>query len=178
MPTCAGALNSCTSLEGIILQSPITPECIQTDTYVINLARNEQPVDILEDWKRTSFSLLCVSLPSATTTSRCWRKIPRCHHYAKKIFSKDKKKKREKKRKKKKRPKAGRSGGNRHRVAGKDRCHNEKVATYARQLIIRESNITERRPVTRCNLINSVRSDNNLHGFTKEAFPTECKVTS
>jgi conjugative transposon TraK protein len=45
-----------------------------------------------------------------------------------------------------------------------------KAVTYARQLIIRESNITERRLVTRCNLINSVRSDNNPHGFTMEAF--------
>ena len=45
-----------------------------------------------------------------------------------------------------------------------------RVATYSRQLIIRESNITERSLVTRCNLINSVRSDNNPHGFTMEAF--------
>jgi len=45
-----------------------------------------------------------------------------------------------------------------------------KVVTYARQLIIRESNITERSLVTRCNLINSVRSDNNPHGFIMEAF--------
>jgi conjugative transposon TraK protein len=45
-----------------------------------------------------------------------------------------------------------------------------KVATYSRQLIIRESNITERSLVTHCNLINSVRSDNNPHGFTMEAF--------
>ncbi|KAA6340810.1 hypothetical protein EZS27_011355 [termite gut metagenome] len=45
-----------------------------------------------------------------------------------------------------------------------------KVATYARQLIIRESNVTERSLVTRCNLINSVRSDNNPHGFTMEGF--------
>lgn len=45
-----------------------------------------------------------------------------------------------------------------------------KVATYARQMIIRESNITERSLVTRCNLINSVRSDNNPHGFIMEAF--------
>ena len=45
-----------------------------------------------------------------------------------------------------------------------------RVVTYARQLIIRESNITERSLVTRCNLINSVRSDNNPHGFTMEAF--------
>jgi conjugative transposon TraK protein len=45
-----------------------------------------------------------------------------------------------------------------------------RVATYARQLIIRESNITERSLVTRCKLINSVRSDNNPHGFTMEGF--------
>jgi conjugative transposon TraK protein len=45
-----------------------------------------------------------------------------------------------------------------------------KVLTYARQLIIRESNITERSLLSRCNLINSVRSDNNPHGFTMEAF--------
>jgi conjugative transposon TraK protein len=45
-----------------------------------------------------------------------------------------------------------------------------KIVSYARQLIIRESNITERSLVTRCNLINSVRSDNNPHGFTMESF--------
>ena len=45
-----------------------------------------------------------------------------------------------------------------------------KAVTYARQLIIRESNITERSLVTRCNLINSVRSDNNPHGFAMENF--------
>ena len=45
-----------------------------------------------------------------------------------------------------------------------------KVQTYARQLIIRESNITERLLVTRCNLINAVRSDNNPHGFIMENF--------
>lgn len=45
-----------------------------------------------------------------------------------------------------------------------------KVMTYARQLIIRESNITERNLITRCNLINSIRSDNNPHGFTMENF--------
>lgn len=45
-----------------------------------------------------------------------------------------------------------------------------KVITYARQMIIRESNVTERSLVTRCNLINSVRSDNNPHGFTMERF--------
>lgn len=42
--------------------------------------------------------------------------------------------------------------------------------TYARQMIIRESNITERMLVTRCKLLNSVRSDNNPHGFTMEKF--------
>ena len=45
-----------------------------------------------------------------------------------------------------------------------------KAVTYAKQMIIRESNVTERSPVTRCNLINSVRSDNNPHGFTMEKF--------
>jgi len=45
-----------------------------------------------------------------------------------------------------------------------------QVAAYARQMIIRESNITERSLVTRCNLINSVRSDNNPHGFIMENF--------
>ncbi len=45
-----------------------------------------------------------------------------------------------------------------------------QVAAYARQMIIRESNVTERSLVTRCNLINSVRSDNNPHGFIMEKF--------
>jgi conjugative transposon TraK protein len=45
-----------------------------------------------------------------------------------------------------------------------------KATTYARQMIIRESNITERNLITRCDLINSVRSDNNPHGFTMEKF--------
>jgi conjugative transposon TraK protein len=45
-----------------------------------------------------------------------------------------------------------------------------KVQTFARQLIIRESNMTERSLITRCQLINSVRSDNNPHGFTIEGF--------
>ncbi|MCG6188957.1 conjugative transposon protein TraK [Maribellus maritimus] len=44
------------------------------------------------------------------------------------------------------------------------------ASTYARQVIIRESNITQRSLVTTCNLINSVRSDNNPHGFTIENF--------
>lgn len=45
-----------------------------------------------------------------------------------------------------------------------------KVHTYARQMIIRTSNVTERSLVTRCDLLNSVRSDNNPHGFTMERF--------
>lgn len=45
-----------------------------------------------------------------------------------------------------------------------------QVATYARQMIIRESSVTERSLITRCRLLNSVRSDNNPHGFTIEAF--------
>lgn len=45
-----------------------------------------------------------------------------------------------------------------------------KAVTYAKQYIIRSSNITERSLVTRCDLINSVRSDNNPHGFTMERF--------
>jgi len=44
------------------------------------------------------------------------------------------------------------------------------ASTYARQVIIRESNITERSLVTTCDLISSVRSDNNPHGFTIENF--------
>ncbi len=44
------------------------------------------------------------------------------------------------------------------------------ATTHARQMIIRPSNVTERSLVTRCNLINSVRSDNNPHGFTMERF--------
>lgn len=45
-----------------------------------------------------------------------------------------------------------------------------QVTTFARQMIIRESNVTERSLVSRCRLLNAVRSDNNPHGFTIEAF--------
>lgn len=45
-----------------------------------------------------------------------------------------------------------------------------RISTYARQLIIRASNLTERSLTTRCNLLNSVRSDNNPHGFIMERF--------
>jgi len=44
------------------------------------------------------------------------------------------------------------------------------VSTYAKQIITRESNITRRSLVTKCRLINSVRSDNNPHGFMMENF--------
>ena len=43
-----------------------------------------------------------------------------------------------------------------------------EVTTYARQRIMRESNITERSLVTTCRLVNSVRSDNNPQGFMLE----------
>ena len=42
------ALSRCTSLEGIILQSPITPECILTDAEAVAFSRNEQPAGLLE----------------------------------------------------------------------------------------------------------------------------------
>ncbi|MDO5385428.1 MAG: conjugative transposon protein TraK, partial [Rikenellaceae bacterium] len=45
-----------------------------------------------------------------------------------------------------------------------------RVTTYARQTIIRRSNVTERSLTTRCELINSVRSDNNPQGFTMQRF--------
>ncbi len=45
-----------------------------------------------------------------------------------------------------------------------------KVKTFARQFIIRQSNITERSLITDCELISSVRSDNNPQGFTLERF--------
>ena len=45
-----------------------------------------------------------------------------------------------------------------------------KASTYARQIIIRESNVTERSLLTTCNLLNAVRSDSNPHGFIIEAF--------
>ena len=45
-----------------------------------------------------------------------------------------------------------------------------QITTYARQMIIRASNVTERSLVTHSGLINSTRSDNNPHGFTMERF--------
>ena len=44
------------------------------------------------------------------------------------------------------------------------------VNTYARQMIIRESNVTERSLVTTCRLLNATRSDSNPNGFTIEGF--------
>jgi Bacteroides conjugative transposon TraK protein len=45
-----------------------------------------------------------------------------------------------------------------------------QVNTYARQMIIRESNVTERSLVTTCRLLNASRSDSNPNGFTIERF--------
>ena len=42
--------------------------------------------------------------------------------------------------------------------------------TYARQMIIRQSNVTERSLVTVCRLTNSSRSDDNPNGFIIENF--------
>ena len=44
------------------------------------------------------------------------------------------------------------------------------VHTYAKEYIIRSSNITKRSLVTSCFLVNSVRSDNNPQGFNIERF--------
>ena len=44
------------------------------------------------------------------------------------------------------------------------------AGTYARQMIIRESNVTERTLVTACRLLNASRSDDNPNGFTIEGF--------
>jgi conjugative transposon TraK protein len=44
------------------------------------------------------------------------------------------------------------------------------VRTYAKQFIIRSSNVTKRNLVTSCYLVNSVRSDNNPQGFNIEKF--------
>lgn len=44
------------------------------------------------------------------------------------------------------------------------------VRTYAKQFIIRSSNVTRRNLITSCLLVNSVRSDNNPQGFNIEKF--------
>jgi hypothetical protein len=43
------ALSRCTSIEGIVLQSPVSPACIQTDSYAIELSQKERPQSELED---------------------------------------------------------------------------------------------------------------------------------
>ena len=48
--------------------------------------------------------------------------------------------------------------------------HPYAVRTYAKQFIIRSSNVTKRSLVTSCFLVNSVRSDNNPQGFNIEKF--------
>lgn len=45
-----------------------------------------------------------------------------------------------------------------------------QARTYAKQMIIRTSNVTERSLVTTCRLLNSSRSDDNPNGFTIEGF--------
>ncbi|WP_262152728.1 conjugative transposon protein TraK [Chryseobacterium foetidum] len=45
-----------------------------------------------------------------------------------------------------------------------------QVQTFARQYIIRSSNLTIRSLITNCSLVNSVRSDSNPQGFTIEKF--------
>ncbi|KGN94816.1 conjugal transfer protein [Porphyromonas sp. COT-108 OH2963] len=45
-----------------------------------------------------------------------------------------------------------------------------EVTTYARQFILRQSNVTEHSLITTCTLQNSVRSDNNPQGFLMEHF--------
>lgn len=41
------ALSRCTSLEGIVLKSKITPYCIQTDAYAVAFSRNDKTIDEL-----------------------------------------------------------------------------------------------------------------------------------
>ena len=53
-----------------------------------------------------------------------------------------------------------------------------KARTYARQLIIRESNVTERSLVTSCSLQNTGRSDDNPNGFIIEQFTCLYSVVS
>lgn len=44
------------------------------------------------------------------------------------------------------------------------------ATTYARQMIIRQSNVTQRSLITTCRLTNSSRSDDNPNGFIIEGF--------
>ena len=45
-----------------------------------------------------------------------------------------------------------------------------QARTYAKQMIIRQSNVTERSLVTTCRLSNASRSDDNPNGFIIEGF--------
>ena len=45
-----------------------------------------------------------------------------------------------------------------------------RITTYAKQIIIRQSNISTRNLKTSCQLMNTSRSDNNPHGFMIEDF--------
>ena len=57
--------------------------------------------------------------------------------------------------------------------------HPYKVVTFAKQYIVRSSNTTIRSLVTECNLVNSVRSDNNPQGFTiEETIKERCEALS
>ncbi|MDR1226512.1 MAG: AAA family ATPase [Prevotellaceae bacterium] len=43
------ALSRCTSLEGIVLQSPVRSDCVQTDAHAVNFAKTERPQNELTD---------------------------------------------------------------------------------------------------------------------------------
>ena len=45
-----------------------------------------------------------------------------------------------------------------------------RITTFARQMIIRATNVTERSLVTVCRLLNTSRSDDNPNGFNIEGF--------
>jgi conjugative transposon TraK protein len=55
-------------------------------------------------------------------------------------------------------------------VVGSFSAYPYSVKLYAKQFILRSSNITRRSLVTSCLLVNSVRSDSNPQGFTIEKF--------
>ncbi|TQM21026.1 conjugative transposon protein TraK [Chryseobacterium aquifrigidense] len=55
-------------------------------------------------------------------------------------------------------------------VVGNFNSYPYEIRTFARQYIIRSSNLTKRSLVTHCSLVNSVRSDSNPQGFTIEKF--------
>lgn len=55
-------------------------------------------------------------------------------------------------------------------LVGNFQVYPYRMTTYARQFIIRRSNISVRRLVTQCDLINTSRSDSNPQGFMMEKF--------